>query len=123
MKLFRIAALSILFLLGAACVAWYFVLGDSPDDSEKNESSGVLLTDTAPLGKLSVLSDGTLAAGNSRGEVKFFRPGEPVRTVSVSKTSISALMPARLRPFPLNLFAGTCSAGEPRSGICTEDPK
>ena len=103
MKALRVTALSILFLLGVACVAWYFVLGDSPDDSEKNESSGVLLTDTAPLGKLSVLSDGTLAAGNSRGEVKFFRPGEPVRTVSVSKTSISA---------PVAEFGGVCYVGD-----------
>ena len=103
MKLVRITALLILFLLGAACVVWYFVLGDSPDDSESEALSGVLLTDTSPLGKLSALSDGTLAAGNSRGEVKFFRPGEPVRTVAVSKTSISA---------PVREFGGVCYVGD-----------
>ena len=69
---------------------WYFVLGDSPDDSESEALSGVLLTDTSPLGELSVLPDGTLAAGNARGEVKIFRPGKPVQTVSVSQISISA---------------------------------
>ena len=103
MKAFRIAVLSILFLLGAACLVWYFLLGDSPDDSESETLSGVLLTDTAPLGKLSVLSDGTLAAGNSRGEVKLIRPGEPVRTVAVSKTSISA---------PVREFGGVCCVGD-----------
>ena len=103
MKNVRIAALSILFLLGSACVVWYFVLGDSPDDSEREALSGVLLTDTSPLGKLSVQPDGALAAGNSRGEVLFFRPGQPVRTVPVSKTSISA---------PVREFGGVCYVGD-----------
>jgi len=103
MKLVRITALSILFLLGAACVAWYFVLGYSPDASEAEALSGTLLTDIAPLGKLSVLSDGTLAAGNSRGEVLFFRPGQPVQAVPVSKTSISA---------PVREFGGVCYVGD-----------
>ena len=103
MKALRIILLLILFLLGAACVVWYFVLGHSPDASEMEALSGVLLTDTAPLGKLSVLSDGTLVAGNSRGEVKIIRPGEPVRTVPVSKTSISA---------PVAEFDGVCYVGD-----------
>ena len=100
MKLFRVTALLILFLLGTACLVWYFRTGDKP---EKQEYSGVLLTDTAPLGKLSVLSDGTLVAGNSRGEVKIIRSGEPVRTVPVSKTSISA---------PVAEFDGVCYVGD-----------
>ncbi len=116
MKFFRIAALIILFLLGAACLVWYFrsretVCGggrglqpyESADDPEMKQYSGVLLTDTSPLGKLSVLSDGTLAVGNARGEVKFFRPGEAVRTVSVSKISISA---------PVAEFDGVCYVGD-----------
>ena len=103
MKALRVTVLSILFLLGAACVVWYFVLGDSPDDSKSESLSGVLLTDTAPLGKLSVLSEGTLAAGNSRGEVLFFRPGQPVQAVPVSKTSISA---------PVAEFDGVCYVGD-----------
>lgn len=104
MKVFRIAILLILFLLGAACLMWYFRTGDDADDSGKKQASGVLLTDTSPLGELSVLSDGkTLAAGNARGEVKFFRPGEPVRTVSVSNISISA---------PVAEFDGVCYVGD-----------
>jgi len=104
MKFFRIAALIILFLLGAACLVWYFRSGESSDEPEKQEHSGMLLTDTSPLGELSVLADGkTLAAGNARGEVKFFRPGEAVRTVSVSKISISA---------PVAEFDGVCYVGD-----------
>ena len=103
MKVFRIAILIVLFLLGAACLVWYFRTGDT-DNTEKREASGLLLTDTSPLGELSVLSDGkTLAAGNARGEVKFFRPGEPVRTVSVSDISISA---------PVAEFDGVCYVGD-----------
>ena len=113
MKFFRIVFLIVLFLLGTACLVWYFrssretVCGGGrgllPDEPEKEQYSGVLLADTAPLGKLSVLSDGTLAAGNSRGEVVFLRPGEPVRTVPVSKTSISA---------PVAEFDGVCYVGD-----------
>ena len=104
MKVLRITALLILFLLGAACVVWYFIMGDSPDDTKEIQASGMLLTDTSPLGELSVLSDGkTLSAGNARGEVKFFRPGEPVRTVSVSDISISA---------PVAEFDGVCYVGD-----------
>ena len=103
MKAFRIVFLLILFLLGTACLVWYFRTGGNTDEPEKNEYSGVLLTDTAPLGDLSVLSDGTLAAGNSRGEVVFLRPGEAVRTVPVSKTSISA---------PVAEFDGVCYVGD-----------
>ena len=103
MMVFRIAILIVLFLLGAACLVWYFRTGDT-DNTEKREASGLLLTDTSPLGELSVLSDGkTLAAGNARGEVKFFRPGEPVRTVSVSDISISA---------PVAEFDGVCYVGD-----------
>lgn len=103
MKLFRIAALMILFLLGTACLMWYFRTG-CDDTGEEKQFSGVLLTDTSPLGELSVLSDGkTLTAGNARGEVKFFRPGEPVRTVSVSQVSISA---------PVAEFDGVCYVGD-----------
>ncbi len=104
MKFFRIAFLIVLFLLGIACLVWYFRMSENTDESEKKQSSGVLLTDTSPLGELAVLSDGkTLAAGNARGEVKFFRPGEPVRTVSVSKISISA---------PVAEFNGVCYVGD-----------
>jgi len=114
MKFFRIVFLIVLFLLGTACLVWYFrssretVCGGGrgllPDEPEKEQYSGVLLADTAPLGELSVLSDGkTLAAGNSRGEVVFLRPGEPVRTVPVSKTSISA---------PVAEFDGICYVGD-----------
>lgn len=103
MKFLRIAFLIVLFLLGTACLVWYFRTGENSDEPEKKQSSGVLLTDTSPLGELSVLSDGTLAAGNARGEVKFFRPGEPVRTVSVSNISISA---------PVAEFDGVCCVGD-----------
>ena len=103
MKYLRVAALSVLFLLGAACLVWYFRMGRNENGSEEKQASGMLLTDTAPLGKLSVLSDGMLAAGNSRGEVQFIRPGEPVRTVAVSKTSISA---------PVAEFDGVCYVGD-----------
>ena len=104
MKFFRFALLLVLFLLGTACLVWYFRTGgNEADDSEKKQDSGMLLTDTSPLGELSVLSDGTLAAGNARGEVKFFRPGEPVRTVSVSGISISA---------PVAEFDGVCYVGD-----------
>ena len=104
MKAFRIAIPIVLFLLGTACLVWYFRMGEKTDEPEKKQVSGVLLTDTSPLGELSVLSDGkTLAAGNARGEVKFFRPGEPVRTVSVSDISISA---------PVAEFDGVCYVGD-----------
>ena len=103
MKALRIVFPIVLFLLGTACLVWYFRMGESTDEPEKKQYSGVLLTDTAPLGKLSVLSDGTLVAGNSRGEVMFFRPGEPVWTVAVSKTSISA---------PVAEFGGVCYVGD-----------
>ena len=103
MKALRIAALLILFLLGAACLVWYFRMSGDADEPEEKQDSGVLLTDTSPLGELSVLSDGTLAAGNARGEVKFFHPGEPVRTVSVSDIAISA---------PVAEFDGVCYVGD-----------
>lgn len=103
MKFFRFAILIVLFLLGAACLVWYFHTENGTIDSEKEEFSGALLTDTSPLGELSVLSDGTLAAGNARGEVVFLRPGEPVRAVSVSDTSISA---------PVAEFDGVCYVGD-----------
>ena len=113
MKFFRIVFLIVLFLLGTACLVWYFrssretVCGGGrgllPDEPEKEQYSGVLLADTAPLGDLSVLSDGTIVSGNSRGEVVFLRPGEPVRTVPVSKTSISA---------PVAEFDGVCYVGD-----------
>ena len=115
MKVFRIALLIVLFLLGTACIVWSFRTSknsdgpaaseaDSSVPTEKKLDSGMLLTDTSPLGELSVLSDGkTLAAGNARGEVKFIRPGEPVRTVSVSQVSISA---------PVAEFDGVCYVGD-----------
>ena len=103
MKFLRLATMLILFLLGAACLVWFFRMSDNTDEPEKKQDSGVLLTDTSPLGELSVLSDGTLAAGNARGEVKFIRPGEPVRTVSVSNVSISA---------PVAEFDDVCYVGD-----------
>ena len=104
MKIFRIILLILLFLLGTACLVWYFSTNEKADEPEKKQYSGTLLTDTSPIGELSVLSDGkTLAAGNARGEVKFFRPGEPVRTVSVSEISISA---------PVAEFDGVCYVGD-----------
>jgi len=104
MKVLRVIALIVLFLLGTACLMWYFRMSEKKDKPEKTQSSGTLLMDTVPLGELSVLSDGkTLAAGNARGEVKFFRPGEPVRTVSVSQISISA---------PVAEFDGVCYVGD-----------
>ena len=103
MKFFRVILLVILFLLGTACFVWYFRVGEDENGLEKKTASGTLLTDTSPLGELSVLSDGTLAAGNARGEVKFFRPGESVRTVSVSQISISA---------PVAEFDGVCYVGD-----------
>jgi outer membrane protein assembly factor BamB len=103
MKLFRIAALIVLFLSGTACLVWYFRTGKDENDSEKEPDSGMLLTDISPLGDLSVLSDGALTAGNARGEVKFFRPGKPEQTVSVSQTSISA---------PVAEFDGVCYVGD-----------
>jgi len=104
MKFFRVVLLIALFLLGTACLVWFFRMGDNTDEAEKKQYSGVLLTDTSPLGELSVLSDGkTLAAGNARGEVVLLRPGEPVRTVSVSQISISA---------PVAEFDGVCYVGD-----------
>ena len=112
MKVFRITALLILFLLGTACLVWYFCSRETVCGGGRglqhwsalaNVPAGMLLTDTSPLGELSVLSDGTLAAGNARGEVKFIRPGEPVRTVSVSNVSISA---------PVAEFDGVCYVGD-----------
>ena len=104
MKFFRIALLIVLFLLGTACLVWYFRMGGDESDSEKKQVSGVLLTDTSPLGELSVLSDGkTLAAGNARGEVVFLRPGDSDQTVSVSNISISA---------PVAEFDGICYVGD-----------
>jgi len=121
MKIFRIALLIVLFLLGGACVVCYFysgLRGDTPDgktdESKKEQYSGMLLTDTSPLGELSVLSDGkTLAAGNARGEVKFFRLGEPVRTVSVSDISISA---------PVAEFDGVCYVGDESGNFAAFTP-
>ena len=78
MKFFRFAALIILFLLGAACLVWYFRTGDT-DNTEKKEASGMLLTDTSPLGELSVLSDGTLAAGNAPVPVSSNTAVSPMR--------------------------------------------
>jgi outer membrane protein assembly factor BamB len=103
MKIVRIAALLILFLLGTVCLVWYFRTGGDADDSEKKPDSGMLLTDISPLGELSVLSDGTLAAGNARGEVVFLRPGQTPQTVSVTPTSISA---------PVAEFDGVCYVGD-----------
>lgn len=113
MKALRTAFLIVLFLLGTACFVWYFRMEDNADDSERKQHSGVLLADTSPLGELSVLSDGTLAAGNARGEVKFFRPGEPVRTVSVSKISISA---------PVAEFDGVCYVGDESGNFAVFTP-
>ena len=112
MKVFRITALLILFLLGTACLVWYFCSRETVCGGGRglqhwsalaNVPAGMLLTDTSQLGELSVLSDGTLAVGNARGEVKFIRPGEPVRTVSVSGVSISA---------PVAEFDGVCYVGD-----------
>ena len=104
MKVIRIVLLIVLFLLGTACLVWYFSTNEETDEPEKKQDSGTLLTDTSPLGELSVLSDGkTLAAGNARGEVKFFCPGKPVQTVSVSEISISA---------PVAEFDGVCYVGD-----------
>ena len=104
MRFFHIAVVFILFLLGTACLVWYFHMGKDENDPEKQLHSGTLLTDTSPLGELSVLSERkTLAAGNARGEVKFFRPGEPAQTVSVSQVSISA---------PVVEFDGVCYVGD-----------
>ena len=101
MKFFRVAALLILFLLGIACFVWYFRMGG--DDAGEKEVTGTLLTDTSPLGELAVMSDGTLVAGNARGEVKFLRPDMSEQTVSVSQTSISA---------PVAEFDGVCYVGD-----------
>ncbi len=104
MKFFRIVFLIVLFLLGTACLVWYFRMDEKADNSEKKQESGVLLTDTSPLGELAVLSDRkTLAAGNARGEVKFFCPGKPEQTVSVTEISISA---------PVAEFDGVCYVGD-----------
>ena len=103
MKTLRIATLIASFLLGAACLVWFFVSGGEGDGAAEQHGSGVLRTDTSPLGELSVLADCTLAAGNARGEVKLFRPGEPVRTVQVSEVSISA---------PVAEFDGVCYVGD-----------
>ncbi len=103
MKVFRTAVLIVLFLLGIACLLCYFRMSEKAGEPEEKQVFGALLTDTSPLGELSILSDGTLAAGNARGEVKFFRPGEPVRTVSVSDISISA---------PVAEFDGICYVGD-----------
>ena len=103
MKILRIAVLIVMFLLGAACLVWYFSMSGKEGEPEKEQISGTLLTDTSPLGELSVLFDGALAAGNARGEVKFFRPGRSEQTVSVSQTSISA---------PVAEFDGICYVGD-----------
>ena len=94
MKVFRIAILIVLFLLGAVCLVWYFRTGDT-DNTEKREASGLLLTDTSPLGELSVLSDGkTLAAGNARGEVKkVFSVLMRYRTSKLSASTVASSPP------------------------------
>ena len=90
-KAFRWIVLLLFFLLGAGCFVLYFSMSsDDAENEEKQAVTGTLLTGTVPLGKLTVLSNGSLAAGNSRGEVVFLRPGQEPKTVHVTPTSISA---------------------------------
>ena len=90
-KAFRWIVLLLFFLLGAGCFVLYFSMSSDDAGTEgKQAVTGTLLTGTVPLGKLTVLSDGSLAAGNSRGEVVFLRPGLKPQIVHVTPTSISA---------------------------------
>lgn len=110
-----------LFLAGIGCVLLYFRM--SYDDSgllEDNGASmnaGILLADTVPLGKIAVLEDGTLLAGNNRGEVKIFAPEKDPLTVPVSKTSISAPVTEYNGIYYVGDEGGTFSAFTPEQGV------
>lgn len=60
-------------LLGLALIILSFIDRDVPTASEgsKEERSGQLQLDTAPLGALALVADGVVA-GNSRGEIRHF---------------------------------------------------
>lgn len=118
---FRGIILSVLFLMGVSCFILYFRM--STDDSATSENEevslkpGTLLTDTVSLGKLTVLDDGTLLAGNSRGEVKIFAAGKAPQTVKVAKTSISAPVTEYNQIFYVGDEGGTFSAFTPEQGV------
>lgn len=61
-KAFRWIVLLLFFLLGAGCFVLYFSMSSDDAGTEgKQAVTGTLLTGTVPLGKLTVLSDGSLA--------------------------------------------------------------
>lgn len=115
---FRWIVLLLFFLLGAGCFVLYFSMSsDDAENEEKQAVTGTLLTGTVPLGKLTVLSDGSLAAGNSRGEVVFLRPGQEPRTVSVTPTSISAPVAESEGVYYVGDEGGTFAAFTPDRGV------
>ena len=60
-KAFRWIVLLLFFLLGAGCFVLYFSMSSDDAGTEgKQAATGTLLTGTVPLGKLTVLSDGSL---------------------------------------------------------------
>ncbi len=117
-KALRWIVLLLFFLLGAGCFVMYFSM--SPDDAGNEENravTGTLLTGTAPLGKLTVLSDGSLAAGNGRGEVVFLRPGQEQKSVRVTSTSISAPVTESDGVYYVGDESGTFAAFTPDRGV------
>ena len=117
-KAFRWIVLLLFFLLGAGCFVLYFsMLSDDAGTEGKQAVTGTLLTGTVPLGKLTVLSDGSLAAGNSRGEVVFLRPGQEPKTVHVTPTSISAPVTESDGVYYVGDEGGTFAAFTPERGV------
>ena len=117
-KAFRWIVLLLFFLLGAGCFVLYFNMSSDDAGTEgKQAVTGTLLTGTVPLGKLTVLSDGSLAAGNSRGEVVFLHPGQKPQTVYVTPTSISAPVTESDGVYYVGDEGGTFAAFTPDKGV------
>ncbi|MBQ7730536.1 MAG: hypothetical protein IJT68_01725, partial [Lentisphaeria bacterium] len=117
-KALRWIVLLLFFLLGAGCFVLYFSMSsDDAENEEKQAVTGTLLTGTVPLGKLTVLSGGSLAAGNGRGEVVFLRPGQKPQTVHVTPTSISAPVTESDSVYYVGDEGGTFAAFTPDKGV------
>ncbi len=117
-KALRWIVLLLFSLLGAGCFVLYFGMSSDEAGNEENRAvTGTLLTGTVPLGKLAVLSDGSLAAGNGRGEVVFLRPGQEPKSVRVTPTSISAPVTESDVVFYVGDESGTFAAFTPDRGV------
>lgn len=79
--------LLLFFLLGIACLAWYFFSGKQ--ETIYTPAIGLLQSDTAPLGMVSVYDTGFIA-GNSHGEIRVFAAGEKPKILKLSENPISA---------------------------------